>query len=759
MAVDRELFADDLPTYLTRFVGRSEEIVTVSSLLERRRLVSICGVGGAGKTRLAIEVARRRRSVSGSETHWISLGRVSDASEVAAAVAAGIGLTGLVTDRAALSVAAALRLRRATIVLDNCEHVTDACRDLVDVVLTNARGVVFLTTTRVPIGHDGEHIYAIPPLSRVVGDAGAADDASALFVDRSILVAPAYELTPRNAAAIRDICDALHGLPLAIELAASWIRVLSADDLRDQIQQLHGRLKSDTAPVEGRHRSLDAVLGSSWELLTPSVRRVLSALGVFVGGFSRDAAQSVAGADLDSLVTLIDRALIQRLPAADGGTRFQMHELVRGYAWDQAEHRREVRARHAAYYADLVELLEHGSWNTPVEPAWSHPIGADLQNVDAAVQWAIAEGDAELALRLAVGLDAFWVFSSPSARLREARLVSALELPWQPASVTAIRARAQAQHVLGVKMINGDPAAAEIMLKQAVDLFESIHDHGGAAASLRDHGSACLRLGDLEQCWRDTRESLARCEAYDDRQGAAWSFLGLGFVDRDRGDIDAAIGDFNESRRRFHELGSPFGVCQAALELGRSYLDVGEWRLALQELRRVLDGVRVDRFTANTADLMEVLVVIAKVWHQLDDAARLCGAISTWRDTYEPVSWTGYQGNFRSTMTELRVELGERAWTAGFTTGRDLTPDATLRLTTDLIAKLDNQMAITASGLTGREVEILHLVSDGLSNTDIASRLYLSPRTVGAHLRSIFTKLDVNSRMELSAQRRISWPP
>jgi predicted ATPase len=413
VTVDKELFADTLPTYLTRFVGRDREIATVLSMLHPGRLVTVCGVGGAGKTRLAIEVAKRSRARSGaledSEVYWVPLGAVVDPTEIPTAVGTGIGLTGPLGDRPLAPVVRALTDRRALLVLDNCEQVRGVCQELPASLLTACPMVTVLATSRVPLELSVEEVFSIPPLG---GGTLPSDpfesDATALFLDRTTLVAGGYALTEHNAKTLGEICAVLHGLPLAIELAASWIPVLSPRDLLDHLRQARTGLASDTALVEERHRSLAVILDSSWHWMSASERRVLSALS--------------------------ERSLIQRLPDAQGGSRYQVHELVRNYALRRVEDDRPLRVRHFVYFLELVESLET-SWNTPVEPLWSNPIGADLANIEAATVWALDEGDAVGALRIAVGLDAFWIFSLPSANVRTARLEAALNLPWSPSSV------------------------------------------------------------------------------------------------------------------------------------------------------------------------------------------------------------------------------------------------------------------------------------------------------------------------------------
>ena len=382
MIIDKELFADALPTYLTRFVGRDREIAAVLSILLPGRLVTICGVGGAGKTRLAIEAAKRSRAHSGAiadhEVYWVPLGAVVDPTEVPAAVATGIGLAGSVGDRALMPVVRALTDRQALLVLDNCEQVAAACREAVASLLAACPTVTVLATSRIPLELPAEEVFAIPPLG---GAALRADpfesDAVALFLDRATSVAGSYALTEHNARTLGEICDVLHGLPLAIELAASWIRVLSPRDLLDHLWQADIALASDTALVEERHRSLAMILDSSWRWLSARERTVLSALAIFVGGFTREAAEAVVDADLGVLAALAERSLIQRLPDAQGGSRYQVHELVRQYALRHAADDGPIRARHFAYFLELVETLEttgipNSSRSGPIRlaPAW-----------------------------------------------------------------------------------------------------------------------------------------------------------------------------------------------------------------------------------------------------------------------------------------------------------------------------------------------------------------------------------------------------
>jgi len=750
VTIDKELFADTLPTYLTRFVGRDREIAAVLSMLHPGRLVTLCGVGGGGKTRLAIEVAKRHRAHSRAigdyEVYWVPLAAVADPTEVPTAVADGIGLTGPFGARPLAPVLTTLSDRQALLVLDNCEQVAAACGELVASLLAACPTVTVLATSRIPLQIPVEQVFAIPPMGgAALPSDPLSSDATALFLDRATSVAGAYALTDHNAKTLGEICDVLYGLPLAIELAASWIPVLSPLDLLEHLRQANTVLASDTAVVEERHRSLSMILDSSWGWLSPRERTVLSALAIFVGGFTREAAEAVAEADLAVLATLTTRSMIHRLPDAQGGSRYQVHELVRQYALSQVDDDRPIRARHFAYFLEPVESLET-SWKTQLEPLWSHPIRADLANVSVAMMWALDQGDAEKALRMAVGLNRFWIFSVPQPAVRLACLEAALNLPWSPSSVTSIRARARAYWTAGILKCRADPVAAQGLLRQGVILFQKIGDRAGAANCLRTHGTANLLIGDSERGRREIAESLALCQACGDALGVAWCYDLLGIAAFVRGEYTEASSYLFESATQFERLDAPLGACHALVDLGLTLRLEGKLSDALNAYRKALRYQRDYRFTTESADTLDGIAAIAAALNRLDLAAKLSGAAAAWRETYQQESWFPMPNDFQKSAASVRHRLGDRAWFEAYEAGKKLSSERVMRLAEEAVSDVEEELQRRSSGLTAREIDVLHLVADGLSNAEIAERLVLSQRTVHAHLRSIFDKLGVNSR-------------
>jgi predicted ATPase/DNA-binding CsgD family transcriptional regulator len=747
MTVDKEPFPDTLPTYLTRFVGRDREIATVLAMLRRGRLVTICGVGGSGKTRLAIEAAKRIRAGHGEEVYWVPLGAVVDPTEVRAALAGGVGLPGQLGDRPLAPVLRALAEQQALLVLDNCEHVAEECQELLTSLLAACPKVTVLATSRVPLEGAEEEVFAIPPMGGgALRSDPSASDAVALFLDRATSVAGAYALTEQNAKTLGEICDVLHGLPLAIELAASWIRVLSPRDLLDHLRQADIALASDTALVEERHRSLAVILDSSWRWLTSRERTVLSALAIFVGGFTREAAEAVAAAELGVLAALAERSLIQRLPDARGGSRYQVHELIRHYALQHIEDDGAIRARHFDYFLELVESLET-DWNMQLEPLWSNPIGADIANISAAMLWALDQRDAEKALRMAVGLDRFWIFSTPPPAVRLGFLEAALSLPWSPTSLVARRARANAYHLAGLLKTRADPVAAKGLLQQGITIFHEIGDEAGVAKCILNHGAASLLVGDLGQGRREVADSLARCQALGDELGVAWSYDTLGIAVFMRGDYAEASSHFRESAAQFESLDGPVGACHALVHLGLSLRYEGKLPDALGAYRSAVHHQLENRFTTEAADTVDGLAVIAAALGHLNLAARLFGAAYGWRETYQQEPWFPMPNDFHKAAASVRRRLGERAWFQAYQTGKKkLNSEQAMDLAEEAVSVLDEELQRRSAGLTAREVEVLQLVAGGLSNAEIAERLVLSQRTVHAHLRSIYDKLGVNSR-------------
>ena len=743
MSVDRELFADRLPTYLSRFVGREPELAELQELCARSRLVTICGVGGLGKTRLAIELARRFRSNSVplrafDEVFWIPLSAVTDPEAVPEMLATGLGLASITGSQALLAAVNALRGRRVLLVLDNCEQVATACAQVVTGLLRSQLDVVVIATSRIPLGGADEHVHAVPPLAEAID----------LFVDRATSMAPTYALTEHNAGPIGEICDRLGGLPLAIELTASWVRTISPLDLLDQLDEAT-HLASAGGLVAARHRDLGAVLDSSWQWLGEADQAVATALGVFRGGFTREAAEFVAGASLASLSTLTERSLIQRLPDAVGGSRYELHELIRSYALARLEASGsqvadKVRSRHFDYFLAVAEGLDTPE-HTLVDPTLDSPVAREQANLNAALDWVLDRGDAETALRIIHALHSFYPYSRPHTADRINHMTRALALPWTRSSDTAGSVKGKALNRLGYLYVDEDLDRARQVFTSAIDLLTSIGDQVNLANSLRGLAWCAYAGHDLAAMERYNGQAEALARKLGDDQGLAWNRHTAGISYGLRGDPDRAVAAFDEAYGMFERNHGYYGMYRTRCRQAEALCRHRRWREAVEALASAFAFAGTYRFTVEGGDLLESLSFVASALRHDQEAAQLAGASTTWRAVHGERSHI-YWPLGETDVARTSSRLGEAAWDRAFADGSRLTAEGATDLAGQVIRELRSGLAERPAGLTEREVELLKLVADGLNNFAIAERLVLSPRTVHAHLRSIFVKLGVTSR-------------
>jgi predicted ATPase len=564
-------------------------------------------VGGLGKTRLAIELARRWSADKlGTYVYWVPLIGVTSPTELPTAIGQGIGLHGLAGEEPMRALIATLGDAPALLVMDNCEHIAAECGKLVIALLAGCPQLSVLATSRTPLEVDDEQVFSIPPLGgEPRGDLGETD-ATDLFIDRAAVLAPNYAFTVANAEIIGRICQQVDGLPLAIELVASWIRVLSPRDLLSRIEAaMDAPGASAGAGLADRHRSMRAVLDGSWRWLGEDERSVLAGLAVFVGGFTREAAEEVTGASLTSLATLVERSLIQRLPDTPGGARYQVHELVRSYALERLAKAGpaavvSAHRRHLDYFVRLSNAYEE-SWNTPVELDWRNPLAAEAANFDAAMLWALDQGDPERALRVMFAMFAFWLYSSTSFAIRRDRLSRALTAPWTPTEPDSMRVLAKALNQRGFHLHQTDPGAALELFEQGMALMQRAGDTAGVAASLRGCAAVHLQAADAGGARHYVHEASVVGHAAGDRLGEAWCQYQRAWAAYIDDDFAEARTLFITARASFENQGAPFGAyaclvaggcepCRRALASGRGVIPGSVGRAADASFHRPWRG-------------------------------------------------------------------------------------------------------------------------------------------------------------------------
>lgn len=780
MVMEVRAVASVLPVYVTRFIGRERELQALRRLLPRgleggdkfktteagQRLLSLVGPGGCGKTRLAVELARSlllprtdERHVVSVRVRWVELASASDGAGLSSALAAAFHLR---EPPSALRLRDALNTEPTLLVLDNCEQIATHCARLLDQLLPFCPELVVVATSRVPLHARSEYAFVVPPLATAPteesdGPHGLPSEATRLFLDRAAMVMPGYELLGENVQAVHALCQRLDGSPLAIELAASWIRVLSAHDLLIEVNRNLDILSSSAATVVDRHRSLRAVLDSSWLWLDDRERRVLRRLSIFVGSFSRDAAVAVAGASLSSLLSLAEKSLIQRLPQTASGTRYHLHQVVRDYALDRLVESpldaEDARSR----------LLDHFLEIGGAEDIW--PTGTDAVTVDRwtqdqanliwVLQWAVERGDAERALRLSAGLYGFWLYASPVSVYTSA-VEAALALPWKAESTSTAAARAMTLCIAGFGAVwASDFERARRWFAEAVALYRELGDERMVAWSLSAWGYALAVSGAPEEAERLEKQSFAIVQRLGDQRDLAWASHRLGEIAFARGDLDRAQRLLEEGCRRLEDLGLIYGLYRARSILADVYRVKAEWALALTCYQRSL--ALLPQTPTGGAEILEGMAQIAEVLQRPALAARLFGCGHAWRQTYGLGRFYFYEVEHSRSLTRAQEQISPDEWHTNYMAGWQLGPEQAIEEGRRAGTELAQVAAVhAASGLSGRQREIVRLVAQGLSNADVAARLVVSRRTVEAHLRSIYETLGVATRMAAvrEAERR-----
>jgi predicted ATPase/DNA-binding SARP family transcriptional activator len=410
---------------LTRFIGRSVELTQVRALLASSRLLTLTGPGGSGKTRLALEIARGAEADAPAAVWWVELAPLADPTLVAQEVAAVLRLVEEPGRTPIQNLAEAVGQRRAVLVLDNCEHLVEACAQLSDGLLRRCPNLTILATSREALGIAGETVWPVPPLSLPLPSATVTasqlehSEAVALFVERAQAVAPRFAITEANALTVARICRRLDGIPLALELAAARIRVLTPAQILHRLDDCFSLLTHHGRTTMPRHQTIRATIDWSYQLLLPHKQLLLQRLSLFAGGFTLEAAEQVcAGGDIeardvfDIVAALVERSLVVMREQADSA-RYHLLETVRQYAAEclnaaGAHATQQLGRNHAEFFAAFAETAAPGL-DVLEDPAAMALVAAEHDNLRAALDWSLRNGEPSLALRISGGLWPYWL--------------------------------------------------------------------------------------------------------------------------------------------------------------------------------------------------------------------------------------------------------------------------------------------------------------------------------------------------------------
>ncbi len=515
-----------LPAPLTSFVGRETELDAVARSLARGRLVTLIGAGGIGKTRLAIEAAQQHGATCAQRVHLVSLAGVDSPGHLASAIAAALGFRFHGPTAADAQLVNYLRDKHLLLVLDNFEHLLDGAGLLTE-ILSLAPHAWIMVTSRERLNLQEEWALSIEglPFPKRNGTEPIEQYAAVqLFVQRARQVQVDFSLAD-HALPVIEICRLVEGMPLALELAATWLRVMPCEQIAVQIERSVDFLTTSMRNVPDRHRSLRAVFDRSWRLLSDVDQRALASLSVFRGGFDVDAAEQVGGASLGLLASLVDKSLVRPTPAG----RYDLHELVRQYLYRKLVESGDASAvtgRHFEFYSRLADQAEAQLYG-PDQEAWFDRLELDYDNFAAALAWSINDRHAEAGLRLAAALGAFW---EHRGHYHDGDSWFAKLLEIESAPPASVRAKALWRAGVFADYV-GEPDKARTLCEAGLTrLFRALEDGWGISHALRRLGWLASMQGDYGRAAMLFQEALSRARQVHNKHAIAWSLLLLANV-------------------------------------------------------------------------------------------------------------------------------------------------------------------------------------------------------------------------------------
>jgi predicted ATPase/DNA-binding XRE family transcriptional regulator/Tfp pilus assembly protein PilF len=724
-----------IPAALTPLIGRDREEEAIMHLLARAdvRLLTLTGPAGIGKTRLAQHVAENLRERYAGGVALVSLAPLTEHTSVLPAIAQALGIQEQAGQSTYDQVKAYLAGRELLLVLDNFEHVARAAAVVAE-MLASCPKVKALVTSRAPLRVRGEQEFAIPPLDTPdVAHLPLLRDLSqyaavTLFVCRAQAVKPSFALTHDLAPTVAAICARMDGLPLALELAAARIKLLSPQALLARLDSGLAILTNGPADLPQRQQTMRRAIEWSYDLLDESEQRFFRQLAVFSGGWTLEAAEAICiggnGHALDALASLVDKSLVTQEEDAEGEPRFRLLELIRAYGWELLADRdegRPLRGRHASFYLGLAEKAErelHGG----EQIAWFNRLAREHANLHAALHWAEESGDVQMGLRLSGALWWFWQVrghlsagrawlerflalqesadGERNATLRARALEGAGNLAWRQGDVgpaaafldaslglyRGLQERRGMAHVLNTLGLvadgRGDYAQASSLFEESLALWREVRDVTFIAGVLNNLAMVAYHQERYARASELYEESLALHRAADDHWSIALTLSNLGEVSRAQGDLVRAATLLEQSVALYADLDDKEGLAFALCNSGDVAREQGDMERAAQLYGRSID-IGVAREAGSPMSAVSSVDGAAEVAYACGDAVeatRLFALATELREKYQSRRSASQDAQRASKIAALRVALGDDAFTTEWAEGRTMSLEESLSL-------------------------------------------------------------------------------
>lgn len=728
----------NLPTQLTSFVGRQQEVADLRRKLESTRLLTVTGPGGIGKTRLAIEAARADLF---GDVCFTDLSPLLDQALVPASIASALGIAEISGEPLLVTLTRALQSRRMLLILDTCEHIVLGCAVSVEYLLQTCDSLTVLATSREPLNMAGEILWSVPPM--------AAGEAAALFVERASAAAPGFRTAAEGDGAIESLCERLDGLPLAIELAAAYVRVLAVPEIATRLGERFDLLASRGRRDPARHQTLRALVDWSYERLLPQEQELFRKLSVFAGGGSLEAIEAICadGGIAEAAVLPLLRGLVEKslVVAAmqDGAMRYRMLDTLRQHSGEKLREAGEESSLRDGHLQWFTGLAERGKMFGAEQATWLR-FQRELENFRVALDWARVEpAQRGTGLRLAAALARFWWYSGQASEGWEWLRTLLTGAPPDPSRVKALAAAI----LLCVR--RGDLPAADSAAAEALPLARRLGDPSLLVRVLTSLIHLRLERADLAGAEAASEEALALSRQAD---GHPDVHLQYGRVMAAQRRWDRARASYEEALHASSSVDDRIYTGIVLCHLGNLQLQQGELAAARQSLEQSVFCMQEIPLAVVTSPILSNLAGLVAAEGDLTGALKLAGATlglrKGLRAGIRPTALSLLEARLQPAYEALDPVVAEAAWAEGAAMSLDDAIAYALRRDTGQAGKAQPSAAERPGGLTPREVEVLRLMAAGKSNREIAERLVVSTRTVVHHIEHVYQKIGARNRAE-----------